>query len=178
MSDFRGDSAEILWILVVLFRRGVGVLLGLPPTCVSLSVADSSTWRVVLPGHRRAASPGREAAAATAVEVILDGLVGHFPPWMKRGLRGNEEAGAPAPAFSSSKRQQQLPSRWLDPAKFRSHRRSNEKGVRSGNRTPWRFRASAGRGFPALCRRPWPFERGTGDGHSKRTSGLPGTSLY
>jgi len=33
-------------------------------------------------------------------------------------------------------------------------------------------------GSPALCRRPWPLERGTGGGHSKRTSVLPGASLY
>jgi hypothetical protein len=35
----------------------------------------------------------------------------------------------------------------LDPAKFRSDDGENELGVRSRNRTPWRFRANAGRGL-------------------------------
>jgi hypothetical protein len=59
----------------------------------------------------------------------------------------------------------QLSPLWLDPAQFRSDAWAKNKGVRSGNRAPWRHYALApGGGTPALCRRPRPFERGA-DGH-------------
>jgi hypothetical protein len=54
------------------------------------------------------------------------------------GLRGNGRAGAKAPAFFVCR---------LDPAKFRSEDGGMKRASGRGGRTPWRFRASTGRGL-------------------------------
>jgi hypothetical protein len=51
-----------------------------------------------------------------------------------------------------------------DPAKIRSHDSANEKGVRSGNRALWRFRAHAVRGFRRCA---------DGRGHASGETGWP-----